>query len=207
MIDSHPLRPVDLVARRLPVAALAVGLWAGLGIAGIARADIISDKEAQCRGAAKGDACTLDGKAGVCASATCSRNDYSDGPPPKTVQSDCMVCTVGGEGKAAPEPTAANVDAPAPHAADAQPAEPTPAKADEPAAVPSADTANPADAKTPAANAEAPAPTKADTKADTKPAAPEQKSGCSSGAPEAGPWLLGSLLLGLGLLRLGRARR
>ncbi|GMU62252.1 MAG: hypothetical protein AMXMBFR34_40150 [Myxococcaceae bacterium] len=41
-----------------------------------------------------------DGSPGTCAKATCTRNDYSEGPPPKTVSYDCVRCTEG----AAPVP-------------------------------------------------------------------------------------------------------
>jgi hypothetical protein len=78
----------------------AVFALVALGFAGSARADIISDEEAQCRSAAEGDACTLGSTPGVCTKSTCSRNDYSDGPPPKTVTSDCFVCVAKPEGKA-----------------------------------------------------------------------------------------------------------
>ncbi len=158
----------------------------GIGIAGTARADVVSDKEVQCRGAAEGDACKVDGIAGLCKPSTCSRLDYSGGSPPGTVEFDCMECTPGAS--PAPQPEAVP-----------PPAEPTAAKAD-PAAAPAAA----ADAKTPAANAQASGATKTDTKTDTK---TEGKSGCSSGATDGGPWLLGSLVLGLGLIGLGRARR
>lgn len=67
-------------------------LFVALGIAAEARADLISDEEAQCQQAAEGAACELGGKPGVCAKSTCHRNDYSDGPPPKSKQVDCLVC-------------------------------------------------------------------------------------------------------------------
>lgn len=63
-----------------------------LGLASEARADLISDEEAQCQQAAEGAACDLGGKPGVCAKSTCHRNDYSDGPPPKSKSVDCLVC-------------------------------------------------------------------------------------------------------------------
>lgn len=46
-----------------------------------------------CRDKKNGAVCKRDdGKAGVCATSTCSRNDYSNGPPPKSVQYECLVC-------------------------------------------------------------------------------------------------------------------
>lgn len=62
-----------------------------------AHADIISEEEEVCRDKKAGDACTISGEAGACITAKCGRNDYSDGPPPKTVYEDCLQCEVGKE--------------------------------------------------------------------------------------------------------------
>lgn len=42
-----------------------------------------------------------DGSAGACAKAACTRNDYSNGPPPKTVTYECLKCA---DKPAAPAP-------------------------------------------------------------------------------------------------------
>jgi len=76
---------------------IAVGLFALAP--SVAMADIISDEEANCRSQEVGAACTVAGEAGTCQKSTCSRNDYSEGVPPKTKQVECMVCKAG-----APEP-------------------------------------------------------------------------------------------------------
>ena len=85
--------------------ALALGATA-------ARADVISDEEGACRDKASGDTCTFDGKEGKCVKSTCSRNDYSDGPPPKTKQVECMICELGAkvEVPAKTDPKAATVE-------------------------------------------------------------------------------------------------
>ena len=59
----------------------------------ISRADIIPNSVASCRNSDEGDKCRLDGGGrGTCQKATCSRLDYSDGPPPKSVAYDCLKC-------------------------------------------------------------------------------------------------------------------
>ena len=78
----------------------AVSVLLALAYVGDAQADIISDEESRCRSAEAGAACEIDGKPGVCAKSTCSRNDYSDGPPPKTKSVECMVCTPASDAKA-----------------------------------------------------------------------------------------------------------
>lgn len=84
---------------------IAVGLFALAP--GVAMADIISDEEAQCGSEKVGEACTIAGEAGTCQKSTCSRNDYSEGVPPKTKQVECMVCKPGA---APPEPVAEEKD-------------------------------------------------------------------------------------------------
>jgi hypothetical protein len=85
---------------------LALASFVGVLVPAVpAAADIISDEESECRDKTAGDACSLEGKAGLCAKSTCSRNDYSDGPPPKQKQVECMVCQPGAT-KAASEPAA-----------------------------------------------------------------------------------------------------
>lgn len=86
---------------------IAVGLFALAP--NVAMADLISDEEAQCRSETVGEACTIAGEAGTCQKSTCSRNDYSEGVPPKTKQVECMVCKPGA---APPAPVAEESDAP-----------------------------------------------------------------------------------------------
>jgi hypothetical protein len=70
-----------------------VGAFVGLAAGATpVLADVISDEEAVCRDKSEGSLCRALGKAGRCTKSTCSRNDYSDGVPPKTVQSECVVC-------------------------------------------------------------------------------------------------------------------
>lgn len=57
-----------------------------------AMADVISEEESVCRSREEGDACTISGRKGACAKSTCSRNDYSNGPPPTIKQVECLVC-------------------------------------------------------------------------------------------------------------------
>lgn len=66
-----------------------------------ASADLIDPSEDACAGKKQGQACDADGVGGEghCAASTCSRNDYSEGTPPKSVDYDCVVCKPG----AAPE--------------------------------------------------------------------------------------------------------
>ena len=76
---------------------VAVTLFAGLALA-----DIPPSDTSGCRDKTEGAACKRDdGTDGACAKATCSRNDYSEGPPPKSVQYECLKC-----GAAAPPPPA-----------------------------------------------------------------------------------------------------
>lgn len=70
--------------------ALVVGV---VLLASAAWADIPPRDTSGCRDKKNGAACKRDdGKPGVCATSTCSRNDYSNGPPPKSVQYECLVC-------------------------------------------------------------------------------------------------------------------
>lgn len=54
-------------------------------------ADVIDPAEAECDNKAKGDACA----SGTCQDGECCRNDYSEGTPPKTVCSPCLLCKAG----------------------------------------------------------------------------------------------------------------
>lgn len=63
----------------------------------LAFADLLPPNTQPCQGKAAGVACTTDdGQAGACRPATCSRNDYSEGPPPKTVTYECLQCSAAG---------------------------------------------------------------------------------------------------------------
>jgi hypothetical protein len=67
-----------------------------LALGAAAWADVIPPSQAECQGKAAGVACTQDdGAAGTCQASKCWRNDYSDGPPPKQVEVDCMKCLPG----------------------------------------------------------------------------------------------------------------
>jgi hypothetical protein len=63
-----------------------------VAFAPVALADLIASSEAECRQKKAGDACRADLGEGVCTPAKCSRNDYSDGPPPKQKLVDCLKC-------------------------------------------------------------------------------------------------------------------
>ena len=74
-------------------AVLVVTLLAATQLAGVALADIPPSDTSGCNGKAAGEACKRDdGSAGACVKSTCSRNDYSNGPPPTQVQYECMRC-------------------------------------------------------------------------------------------------------------------
>ncbi|MBE2253918.1 MAG: hypothetical protein IAE78_30595 [Myxococcus sp.] len=57
-----------------------------------ALADLVAPSESECREKKAGAACRAEFGAGVCTPATCSRNDYSEGPPPKQKLVDCLKC-------------------------------------------------------------------------------------------------------------------
>ena len=63
-------------------------------MASFAWADIPPMNSSGCHGAKAGSKCKTDAsEPGTCVKSTCSRNDYSDGPPPKLVPYECLVCT------------------------------------------------------------------------------------------------------------------
>lgn len=67
-------------------------VWVML-VAGVVLADIPPSDTSGCRDKTEGAACKRDdGSDGACAKATCSRNDYSEGPPPKSVEYECLKC-------------------------------------------------------------------------------------------------------------------
>lgn len=65
---------------------------AALALSSAALADLVSDREADCRDKKAGDACRASLSAGVCKASKCSRNDYSEGIPPKQKVIDCLKC-------------------------------------------------------------------------------------------------------------------
>jgi hypothetical protein len=72
--------------------------------AGAAWGDVPPADSIGCRDKIAGASCKRDdGSEGACATSTCSRHDYSNGPPPKTVQYDCLKCAAAA---AAPAPPA-----------------------------------------------------------------------------------------------------
>lgn len=63
-------------------------------LAGAAWADVPPLDTSGCNGKAAGDSCKRDdGSAASCVKSTCSRNDYSNGPPPTQVSYECLVCS------------------------------------------------------------------------------------------------------------------
>ena len=70
-----------------------------------------------CGGNKAGEACEVHGVAGTCVADKCSRLDYSQGVPPKSVVRDCMRCQVGAPPATPPPATVAPAPAaPAPAA-------------------------------------------------------------------------------------------
>ncbi|MBZ0122210.1 MAG: hypothetical protein K8H88_34770 [Sandaracinaceae bacterium] len=65
--------------------------------AGAARADVPSPGSYECNGKGEGDACETLGQSGACVRGTCYRNDYSNGPPPRSVPYECMQCQPGAQ--------------------------------------------------------------------------------------------------------------
>ena len=105
--------------RRLVIAAF-------LLFAGVARADLVPPNFVDCRDKAAGAACRLpEGGEGTCQAATCTRNDYSHGIPPRSVAYECLLCKPSSAPPASPaqEPP----PAPAPEkSAEAVPPAPQP---------------------------------------------------------------------------------
>lgn len=65
-------------------------LWC---LAPLAWADIPPPDIGGCQGKEVGASCQRDdGSPGTCAKSTCTRNDYSEGPPPKRVAYECLRC-------------------------------------------------------------------------------------------------------------------
>lgn len=95
---------VRLLAASILVACMAFG--------GPARADEAPPPSYySCSGKAVGAVCEADEGPGTCVASTCSRLDYSQGTPPRTIQSDCLKCRKGSAAPAAP-PVTSTVDPP-----------------------------------------------------------------------------------------------
>lgn len=75
--------------RMVFIALLALAMLFG----SVAAADVIPPEVAACDSLEIGDAC--DG--GICRNDTCSRLDYSQGSPPRTVTYDCVTCAPGSD--------------------------------------------------------------------------------------------------------------
>lgn len=68
-------------------------LWLLLLLAAPASADVPPANTTGCSSRKAGDACeTDDKKSGTCRDSTCSRLDYSQGTPPKSVEAACLKC-------------------------------------------------------------------------------------------------------------------
>jgi hypothetical protein len=81
-----------------------------LAVASSSWADVAPPNLSDCRGREAGASCKTDnGEEGTCRPDTCSRNDYSNGVPPTSVEYECLLCTVS----APPEATPAATPAPA----------------------------------------------------------------------------------------------
>ncbi len=94
----------------MTLAARALGIGLLLAAPSLARADVISMEEAVCRDANENDACDLGDQPGLCVKSTCSKNDYSEGAPPKVVSVDCLICDPKAK-PPAPEEAKASADA------------------------------------------------------------------------------------------------
>jgi len=91
-----------------------------LAVASSSWADVVPPNLSDCQSRQAGASCETDnGEAGTCQPSTCSRNDYSNGIPPTSVEYECLLCTVS----APPEATRAATPAPAPAATSPLPPE------------------------------------------------------------------------------------
>ncbi|MEZ4385816.1 MAG: MYXO-CTERM sorting domain-containing protein [Nannocystaceae bacterium] len=88
-------------ARLWPLAAALTALT----LSATARADLPPpEANVVCEGKKIGEACEIDGQAGACVEDQCSRNDYTNGPPPTTVTYACPRCAAGEKPSATPTP-------------------------------------------------------------------------------------------------------
>lgn len=67
-------------------------LAAALALAPAVLADLVVPQESACRELKAGAACRGEFGEGVCTASTCTRNDYSEGVPPKQKVVDCLKC-------------------------------------------------------------------------------------------------------------------
>jgi hypothetical protein len=83
----------------VPYRSLALALVCVVGAFGLAappaHADVLTPNEAACRGSSAGAPCLLGPEPGACVPGTCYRNDYSAGPPPRSVPVACLTCEAG----------------------------------------------------------------------------------------------------------------
>jgi hypothetical protein len=89
-----------------------------LVVGGTARADVITPDVSSCRGKAAGASCESgDITTGVCEASSCSRRDYTNGPPGETVTEPCLRCVaVATKEPAKAEPPTAPTATPKPAA-------------------------------------------------------------------------------------------
>ncbi|WP_224241019.1 hypothetical protein [Hyalangium gracile] len=74
-------------------------LTATLVLSSVAWADVPPADTAGCSGKQESASCQTDAsKDGTCQTSKCWRNDYSNGPPPKSVEYDCLKCVVSPPG-------------------------------------------------------------------------------------------------------------
>lgn len=67
-------------------------LLAALLVSPVVVADLVISEEDVCRGLKPGAACRASLSEGVCTQSTCTRNDYSEGVPPKQKVVECLKC-------------------------------------------------------------------------------------------------------------------
>jgi outer membrane biosynthesis protein TonB len=184
---------------RLACAALPLLLLAPA----VAHADVIAPDEAACQSGKEGDVCDLDnGVKGKCAKAKCHRNDYSDGPPPKSITSDCLKCIEASDGAAADSATPTDqAEGDDEGGGDGAPTE---VKADEPETKTAAPEDEPEPEPEPQTKTEAEVEDTKKADATKDATHKDEKGGCTAG----GPLSMTSVALGLVvLLGLGRGRR
>lgn len=113
----------------------ALALLAALALPAPARADEAPPPSFfSCQGKKAGDACEGDNGPGKCVAEKCSRLDYSQGTPPRAVESDCLKCRSG----SGPSPSDAPIAEPAPKPAAAEQPPATATAGSAPTAAPAA---------------------------------------------------------------------
>lgn len=111
----------------------ALALLAAFALPAPARADEAPPPSFfSCQGKQAGDACEGDNGPGKCVADKCSRLDYSQGTPPRAVESDCLKC----RSDSGPSPSDAPIADPKPAPAEQPP--PTATAGSAPTAAPAA---------------------------------------------------------------------